>query len=54
MTATTDGSGNYNMQTAIAGTWEVTVTAPGYEDYVTEVTVTASGSTTFNVMLTSS
>ena len=52
MTVTTNSSGSYNLQTAIAGTWEATIKAAGYQTFVTSVTITAGGSTTLNATLT--
>ncbi|MCA9627693.1 MAG: carboxypeptidase regulatory-like domain-containing protein, partial [Myxococcales bacterium] len=49
---TTTGTGNYNFNTAIAGTgWEVRVRKAGYQDAVATVNVSDGGSTTRNFVL---
>ncbi|MEZ4376570.1 MAG: carboxypeptidase-like regulatory domain-containing protein, partial [Polyangiaceae bacterium] len=49
---TTNATGNYNFNTAIAGTgWEVRVRKAGYQDAVATVNVSDGGSTTRNFIL---
>lgn len=49
---TTNGTGNYNFNAAIAGTgWEVRVRKAGYQDAVATVNVSDGGSTTRNFVL---
>ena len=51
-TATTDGSGHFLMTQVLGGTYDVTVTAAGYNDYsTTGVIVVPAQTTTLNVSL---
>lgn len=49
---TTNSTGNYNLPNIPAGSWDVTVQAPGYVPARTNVTVTASMSSASNIALT--
>ncbi|MEB2324818.1 MAG: carboxypeptidase-like regulatory domain-containing protein, partial [Sorangiineae bacterium] len=51
MSTTTNGSGNYNLQNAIAGTWEATATKVPLAPVTKTVTITVGGSTTQNFQL---
>jgi hypothetical protein len=51
-TATTSGSGSYSLSEVQEGTYTLTVSATGYQQYTQSVTVTAGGVTTANVALT--
>jgi hypothetical protein len=48
---TSNASGNYNFPSVVAGTWEVTASAPGLKSSTQMVTVTSTGSSTANFTL---
>lgn len=54
MTETTDENGAYNFNAAIAGEWELSASAPGYEQQVKSVQVLSEGSATVNFVLSPS